>query len=225
MLHLAAWAMGGIDAPKSAPRLGPATMSAPRLGPTTMSVQWLRPTATDERPTVAKLGPTERRVPLQWAQNDPSNLRPAEAMHAAASSCPAGREPAAAAGRLREAAAQGTLVDPGPMSGKSASETSKGESAKGESAQGESAPGRERPGRECPIPAGDRQVEEGEVRKVKVELAKDGERPSSAGVPFIEGRRLPCSTPRGEQRKNPTSKMSQRRLRCRIPIAILMRRS
>ena len=45
MLHLAAWAMGGIDAPMSALK-GPA-------------VQWLRPTATDERPTVAKLGPTD----------------------------------------------------------------------------------------------------------------------------------------------------------------------
>ena len=45
MLHLAAWAMGGIDAPMSA-LTGPA-------------VQWLRPTATDERPTVAKLGPTD----------------------------------------------------------------------------------------------------------------------------------------------------------------------
>ena len=57
MLHLAAWAMGGIDAP-SAPRLGPTTMSALK-DPTGPAVQWLRPTATDERPTVAKLGPTD----------------------------------------------------------------------------------------------------------------------------------------------------------------------
>ena len=39
--------MGGIDAPKNAPRLGPATMSALRLGQ-----------RTTKRPTDAKLGPT-----------------------------------------------------------------------------------------------------------------------------------------------------------------------
>ena len=58
MLQMAAWAMRGIDAPKSAPRLGPATMSALRLGQRTAPTNALRlghPEST-ERPTIAKLG-------------------------------------------------------------------------------------------------------------------------------------------------------------------------
>ena len=62
MLHLAAWAMGGINAPMSALRLGPTTAdarSALRLGPTDVARSALRSGPTEVARSALRLGPTD----------------------------------------------------------------------------------------------------------------------------------------------------------------------